>query len=260
MFKAIIDAGRPFYFRGKGRLLNRIGPHSGVRSCTVFGVTFIVDLADEIQRQIYFGTFAPRETRIIRAHLRSGMTFVDVGANVGYFTALAAGLVGPKGRVVAFEPSPYAFEKLRHMVDSNGLKHVTVVGAGLSDRVDRLNLYLGVGSRNHTPTMVPHENATVVEVPVQTLDSAAEEIGVDRIDLIKIDVEGHESRVLGGAQTLLRERRIRMALCEFNEYWLNKAGSSSECLQALMADGGLVEVNERTTRLSLENRFFSLAG
>ncbi|MEX2264186.1 MAG: FkbM family methyltransferase [Bryobacteraceae bacterium] len=258
MIEAIIDAGRPFYFRGKGRLLNRIWPHLGTKTCEVFGFTFNLDLADEIQRNVYFGTFEPKETEIIRVHLRSGMTFVDVGANVGYFTALAASLVGPKGRVIAFEPSPYAFERLRRMIDINKLDHVRVVHAGLSDRAGRLKLYLGVGSRNHAPTMVPHDNATAVEVPVRTLDSVMEEMGVDHIDLIKIDVEGHEPRVLEGAQKLLRDRRVQAVLCEFNEYWLVQGGSSPERLQALIADGGLVEATQASSGRSLENRFFSL--
>src|ERR1700680_1690492 len=259
MIELISNAGRLFYFRGKGRLLNRIGPRSGTKVCKVFGLTFTLDLADQIQREIYFGTFEPQETAIIGAYVRSGMTFVDVGANVGYYTALAASLVGPKGRVIAFEPSPYAFERLRRMIDSNRLEHVTPVHAGLSDRAGRLNLYLGVGSCNDTPTMVPHENATAVEVSVRMLDSVMEEMGVDQIDVIKIDVEGHEPKVLEGAQNLLRHRRVRAVLCEFNEHWLRKAGSSPERLRALIADGGLVEGTPASSGRILENRFFTLA-
>src|ERR1700680_2278351 len=74
-----------------------------------------------------------------------------VPANVGYYTALAASLVGPKGRVIPFEPSPYAFERLRRTVDSNRLENVAPVHAGLSDGAGRLKLSLGVGWRNPPP-------------------------------------------------------------------------------------------------------------
>jgi hypothetical protein len=118
---------------------------------------------------------------------------------------------------------------------------------------------LGVGSCNHTPTMVQHERATAEEVRVQTLDSALEEMGVDKIDLMKIDTEGHEPRVLRGAQKMLREGRVRAVLCEFNEHWLGKAGSSPEELEALITGKGLIEVNRDFGGGSMENRFFSLA-
>jgi hypothetical protein len=88
--EAIVNVGRGFHFRGKGRLLDKIVPPSGIRVCKVFGSTFTLDLSDVVQRQIYLGTFEPKETAIIRSRLRPGMTFLDVGANVGYYTALAA--------------------------------------------------------------------------------------------------------------------------------------------------------------------------
>jgi len=254
----LIDASRGFYFRGKGRLLERLGPQAGIKTCKVFGLTCTLDLVDTIQRQIYFGTFEPHETKLIRFYLRPGMTFVDVGANVGYFTALATKLVGRSGRVIAFEPSPYAFERLQQMVELNRLENVRPIQAGLSNQADRLKLYLGRGSRNHTPTMVPHENATAIEVPVETLDSIMENMGVDRIDFMKIDVEGHEPRVLEGARRLLREKRIRAILCEFNARWLNMAGSSEEKLLSLITGSGLVEVDHHSNNSALENRLFLL--
>src|SRR5580692_4386710 len=102
----LIDTFRAVHFRGKARLLNSIGPNSGTRHTRVFGSVFDLDLTDFIQRHIYLGTFEPAETSLVKKHLQPGMTFVDVGANVGYYTALAARLVaGNGGRVIAFEPS-----------------------------------------------------------------------------------------------------------------------------------------------------------
>jgi FkbM family methyltransferase len=258
MIEYMVRACYTINFRGKARLLNLIGPRSGVKRCKIFGLDFELDLDDFIQRQIYFGTLEPFESRLVRDYLQPGMTFVDVGANVGYYTAMASGLVGPSGRVVAFEPSPYAFERLSSMVCRNHLKQAHPVHSGLSEVAGDSYLYLGEGSHNHTPTMIPHDNAMVTKINVQTLDSAADALGLDRIDLIKIDVEGFEPRVLAGASGLLKERRIRAILCEFNQHWLHKAGSSHEELQRTILDAGLIESDSTKENAQAENRFFQL--
>jgi hypothetical protein len=118
------------------------GPNSGIRQARVFGSVFELDLDDLIQRRIYFGVMEPQETRLVRNYLQPGMAFVDVGANDGYYTALAAERVARNGgRVAAFEPSPYAFGRLSSMILANRLEHVTPVHAGLSDAAGNLNLY-----------------------------------------------------------------------------------------------------------------------
>ena len=258
MIEFLIDAFRATHFRGKARLLNPTVARSGVKQAKVFGSTFQLDLSDFIQRQIYSGTFEGTETRWVRNHLKPGMTFVDAGANVGYWTALAASLVGPKGRIIAFEPSPYAFQRLKDLVEFNDLEQVEAINAGLSDLPGQVELYLGAWG-NHTPTMVPHEAETSTLVAVQTLDYAAERAGIDRIDLIKIDVEGFEFRVLDGAKQLLRERRIRAILCEFNDDWLRAAGSSTESLERTFRQCGFLELR-RAGPSAAENRLFRLVG
>ena len=259
MFQHVIDVCRPIRFRGKERLLNWLGPKSGTKKARVFGSLFELDLDDLIQRQIYFGTAEPEETRLVKMRLRAGMTFVDVGANVGYYTALAARRVaGNGGRVIAFEPSPPVFARLQAMIQANRLEHATAVQAGLSDSTGCVKLYLGIGSHNHTPTMVAHENTIATDVRIVTLDDEAERLGIERIDFLKIDVEGHESKVLAGAKRLLRERRIRAMLCEFNEHWLTRAGSSTLALEETIRKSGLVEPHPAGAARGLENRFFEL--
>ena len=220
----LLNAFRPFYFRGKGRLCEEVCPRSGEVRAQVFGSNLILDRRDLIQRQIYCGTFEPFETRLVASYLRPGMTLVDVGANVGYFTLLGAQRVGPAGRVIAYEPSPYAYDRLSRAVRENGLAHVTAINAGLSDVPGRLPIYWDKNSVNHTPTMVPHDNPNLqcVDVAVKTLDSEAESLALGQIDLIKIDVEGYEPHVLEGARQLLAQRRVRAVLCEFNEHWLGR--------------------------------------
>jgi len=237
--ESLIELLRPAHFRGKARLLNSFIGDTGVKSARIFGGRFELDLSDFIQRQVYLGTFEPHETGLIKGCLRPGMTFIDVGANIGYYIALAATQVGPAGRVIAFEPSAYAFERLSAMASKSALTQVTAIHAGLSDAAGSLKLYLGIGSANHTPTMVPHENASASTVRVVPLDDEAARLGIEHIDLMKIDVEGYEPKVLAAAARLLRERRIRAILCEFNEMWLRKAGSSPDALEALILQAGM---------------------
>src|SRR5437867_4169102 len=119
MLSLLIEQLRPIQFRGKARLLHSLSARAGERSAVVFGTIFHLDLEDYIQRSIFLGTFEPAETRIVSKYLQKGMTVVDVGANVGYFTALGAKRVGSGGRIAAFEPSPYAFQRMSRMVCEN---------------------------------------------------------------------------------------------------------------------------------------------
>jgi hypothetical protein len=106
--------------------------------------------------------------------------------------------------------------------------------------------------------MIAHENATETSVSVQTLDLEMARLGIGQVDLLKIDVEGYEVRVLAGARRLLSERRIKAVLCEFNEEWLTKAGTSCAQLEDLLIAAGFIEQLHGTQPLGLANRFFQL--
>ena len=92
-----MDTFRVVHLRRRGRLLNLFGPGSGAGAARVFGNQVELDLDDDIQRQIYFGTFEPCETRLGRSYLRPGTTVVDVGANIGHYTSLVANPGFPAG-------------------------------------------------------------------------------------------------------------------------------------------------------------------
>jgi FkbM family methyltransferase len=228
-------------FRGKNRLLGLLCPATGRFTARRFGCRLHFDVADLIQRQFFLGTYEPSETAQVRRILRSGMTFCDVGANVGWFALQAAGIVGESGRVLAFEPGDRAYRQLAAAVADNGLRQVTVFRAGLSDQPGRMDLYEPVRPGNYTPTMVPNEGGAPVSVAVLRLDDVLEEQGVGTVDLVKIDVEGHEFRVLSGAERALSNGRIRAVLCEFNPDWLTRSGSSPAALQSLLENHGFRE-------------------
>ena len=104
--------------------------------------------------------------------------------------------------------------------------------------------------------MVAHNGVSQIRVPVKTLDRCMEDWRIDKIDLMKIDVEGHEPRVFEGAASALGAGRIRALLCEFNDPWLRLAGSSARQLHAFLLEAGFTDVEgDPTFSDSLENRF-----
>ncbi|HEV2147383.1 MAG TPA: FkbM family methyltransferase [Longimicrobiaceae bacterium] len=239
--EALIDTLRPYHFRGKLRLLAGMAPRTGERTARLFGYDVRLDLAEAIQRWIYLGAFEPQETAAVRRWLRPGMTFVDVGANVGYFTLLAASRVGETGRVFAVEPSPYAHDRLNAAVSANRLAQVRTFRMGLSSTEGELNLYLPPESDGfHSPTMSASSWETL-RVPVRRLDDCLDEWGVRSVDLIKLDVEGHEAHVLEGAAGALETGRVRAVLCEFNDHWLRQQGSSPRALHDTLVRAGFVD-------------------
>lgn len=259
MARWLIELLRPWSFRGKVRLLQPWVPRHGVREALVHGARMQLDLEDFIQRMVYLGCYERWETRVVRTHLRPGMTFVDVGANVGYFTVLAARQVGPSGHVFAVEPSPYAADLLRETLARNGLHHVRLSRCGLGAREDHLKLSIPARG-NHTPTLLTSDGDDGIVVPVRRLDDCLAEWSCNHVDLLKLDVEGFESHVLDGANESLARHRIRRILCEFNQTWLRRAGSSSADLHRRLLGLGFRDVTG--TRWNpdreLSNRLFAL--
>lgn len=227
------------YFRGKARLLNALTPPRGLREATVFGLPMVLDLGEAIQRQVFLGYYEPGDTAAVKHLLKPGSVFVDVGANIGWFTALATSIVGPTGRVLAFEPSPYAYHLLSASV-AHCASNVKAINIGLSDREGELRLFVPPEEYgNHDPSVVEYcEGMTPITVPVRRLDDVLAELEVPRIDLLKVDVEAHEPEVFAGCDSLLRSGAVRTIFCEFNDPLLRQRGSSSrQLLNTLRAFG-----------------------
>jgi FkbM family methyltransferase len=238
----VMDLLRPIPFRGKVRLFSPLLPGRGECRARVFGYQVPLDLSNYIDRMIYLGTFEPLNTYRFRKLLRPGMTVVDVGANIGYFSWLAARKVGPKGRVVALEPHPMNFAVLQAVQKANRIECLTPLQAGLSDAngTARIGKIAASQFADRTASMVDAA-PTDPEVPVWTLDELVEKEALTTIDLLKIDVDGFESRILRGARRTLEAGRVRNLIIEFNPFWMEKTGSSAAELTSLITLGGLVD-------------------
>jgi FkbM family methyltransferase len=150
------------------------------------------------------GVYEPAKVARLREWLRPGMTFVDVGVNKGDFSLIAARAMQDRGRVLAFEPEPENCAWIRRSVERNRYRSIELFELALGDEDGEAVLYLGERSGWHT--LVPgvagrgHDSITVA---VRTLDGVLAERAVDRVDAIKIDVEGGELGVLRGAAAAL---------------------------------------------------------
>src|SRR5205807_5464610 len=121
---------------------------------TRFGARMAGDTEDILQQYLYFfGEWEPNLTAWLARTLRPGDVFVDVGANIGYFSVLAAGLVGPAGAVVAVEPSPTAFGMLVANLARNDAANARAVNLAAADRHAAVDVYRGPPSAlGHTST------------------------------------------------------------------------------------------------------------
>jgi FkbM family methyltransferase len=157
------------------------------------------------QTLFLYGTFEISETRLIQALLTPGMTFIDVGANIGYYTVIAARLVGPNGGVHAFEPHPEVRRRLQENVRRNGYGNVVVHAQAMAAETGFVSFYASTVDQNQgISSILPGSGrAQALSVPSITLDEFAASLGGKRIDVIKMDVEGAEPQVIAGGQRTL---------------------------------------------------------
>jgi FkbM family methyltransferase len=175
--------------------------------------------------------FAERRERLFfRRHLRPGMTVVDMGANVGFYTVQFSKLVGASGSVYAFEPDPLCRDILRHRVGSLPSHNVRVESAALGEAEGEAILYCSNRDRAENRTY-PFEPGVPVEterVRVSSLDAYCDAHAVGRIDAIKIDVEGAEVSVLRGMRGIMATNPPAWMFIEFCPVQLLAAGATAE--------------------------------
>jgi FkbM family methyltransferase len=158
-------------------------------------------------------TYEPYVTAVIKQNVRPGMCVVDIGANIGYYTMLTASQVGSAGKVIAFEPSPDNCALLQQSIQVNGFKNIVLMPCAVAERDGTVSF--GMDDSNGGIQNEPGENA--MSVKAVALDHAL--AGEERIDLIKMDVEGSEGRALQGMRQLLQKHRP-IVICEFSPYAL----------------------------------------
>lgn len=195
----------------------------------------LVDLRDRgIARHLYwFNIYEPEETSLVKKLVREGMTVVDLGANIGYYTLMFSDLVGKHGRVLSLEPSPQNFQLLSDNLEINGIENVIVMNAAATAQAGKITLHLcdmNFGENrisDHLGDRGDLSQGREVTVDGVTLDEALAYHGI-KPEFIKMDIEGAEPLALHGMRKLLRESKDILILFEFNPTAIKKCGTNPE--------------------------------
>ncbi|HXF35116.1 MAG TPA: FkbM family methyltransferase [Candidatus Acidoferrales bacterium] len=218
-----------------------LDPYTNVRTerfetTSVYGTRFEGTLSGLVQRRVFhFGVFEPNLSRFIWETLAPGDTFVDVGANVGYFAVLAARAVGAQGRVVAIEAAPSTFAALEATLERNATTNVRAVNRAAYDRTAVLPMYTvsaeeNAGGASVAKTVGPLE----AEVVAQPLAEILERDEIARARIVKIDVEGAEAAAVAGLVPALGQTRPDL------EIVVEVLAETKDRVSALLAAAGYV--------------------
>lgn len=194
-----------------------------------------------------YGTWEPFEIELVSSVVRPEQSFLDIGAHIGYYSLAAARAMEGRGRVYAFEPSPVNFALLQENVRMNGLEGVIhPVHAALFREPSEIELYLAEHNSgdNRIYPSTPGEDTyvnghvsgerRVVKVPALVGDDFLAEQGVEKVDVIKLDVQGAEMDVLSGLRRTLEYPDL-VVFTEFWPYGLRRSGADPAAWLELMS-------------------------
>lgn len=193
----------------------------GVVKTTANGFNILIDGKDwAIVPSLYFAhVWEKDETEVFNKFVKEGMTVIDIGAHVGYFSLLASKLVGSKGEVLSLEPTPETYKLLERNIYENGVRNITAYRYAISNKCGDSFIRLdGVSPASNT---IYGNGRNTIEVKTKTLDSL-----VHKADFIKMDIEGGECQALDGMIDVIQQSPDLIMLTEVYPAGLERAGSS----------------------------------
>jgi len=211
---------------------------------------------NEFWKSIYFGCCGIEITHNIRKYLTKGGVFIDAGGGVGYFSAIASDIVGISGQVHCFEPNPSNASAIQRMVRNNSGSNIVLNDWALGVDNSFHNYYLRHSERAVECTMVaglfmnPDEH---IKVKTERLDLYLEQKEIDKVDLIKVDVEGFEYHVLKGLSSFFEKVSNKPPIiCEIFMPAYRQSRSILEKFEAYMANYGYQAYNIFNNRKKVE--------
>ena len=184
-----------------------------------------------LEKAILYGWNEREEAARFLSLAKAGMTVFDVGANVGFYSLLLAARVGPTGSVHSFEPTPRVAGALRTNVQLNDFAQVKVNQIAMSDSCGTTAFYV---HDDDVLSSFGGVSQTAIDVATLTIDAYLEQNGIRHVDLIKIDVEGAEVRVLRGASRLLSAPDAPIIMIEVSPQALARIGDTADLLINLL--------------------------
>ncbi len=217
------------------------------------GIKYSLDRTELIDRSIYFGAWEKTTIKFIKKYVKPGFVVIEVGANVGSHTLTIAKCAGDKGKVFAFEPTNFARKKLQKNISLNH---------GF-EKIIKVENYLVTDNDNHIPNRNIKSSWNVLDKESSSSELVtSESISLDffykgrdlsRIDVIKIDVDGYDFKVISGAEELLKKFKpvVYIELCE---YALNEQGDSIDDIFSFFNNLGYTEVIHEDGSVILDSK------
>lgn len=184
-------------------------------------------------------------------HLKKGGTFVDLGANEGFFSMLAFSLIGDAGRVIAIEPQVRLWPILLQNIAVNRAFRVQILPTAVSERTEEVDMVLFPNTNSGASTLVQeggsqmHSLRKRQKVNTIRLDELLEKAGVERVDLLKVDIEGYEGLALRSAEKSLKKKMIRLVAVEYHPERLRALGEDIQKIDQFIISCGYKHLNRQ---------------
>lgn len=194
----------------------------------------------------YIFAFEKFETKLFKSLIREGMVVVDIGAYAGYYSLVAADLVGEEGKVYAFEPNPENYALLLKNLEVNRCQNAIPVQKAIADRNGRTRLFLAQKNKGDHRLFDSNDGRELITVDVTSLDAFFKERDY-RVDVIKMDIQGSEMAALKGMTKILEKNDDLKILTEFWPNGIRMSGASPEEFLKKLVEFGfeLYHINEK---------------
>lgn len=194
----------------------------------------------------YIFAFEKFETKLFKSLIREGMVVVDIGAYAGYYSLVAADLVGEEGKVYAFEPNPENYALLLKNLEVNRCQNAIPVQKAIADRNGRTRLFLAQENKGDHRLFDSNDGRESITVDVTSLDAFFKERDY-RVDVLKMDIQGSEMAALKGMTKILEKNDDLKILTEFWPNGIRMSGASPEEFLKKLVEFGfeLYHINEK---------------
>jgi len=170
------------------------------------------------------GVYEQDEIKLFKSLIKPGMTILDIGANIGYYTLVASHHAESSGKVLSFEPEPENYKILKK--NTQNKKNTQVFQYALGDKKTEKKLYLSSSNKGKHSLAPLEGESNSIQVPIITLDEVLQEINIDKVDIIKMDIEGAEALAFAGMSETLKKSPTCIIFCEFYPEALTLMGSN----------------------------------
>ncbi len=224
------------------------------------GLYFYIDpISDFGLRIIEHGNYEPYVANILNNLLKEGDTFVDLGANEGYFSILASNLVGKNGRILAIEPQERLWNVLARNIMLNDCDNISVIPYAIGNQKTEVEITLypsiNLGASNIGNDTFRTKFYSKQKVKMRLLDDILESYGIENIKLLKIDIEGFEYFALKSAENSLKSKRIKNIIVELHPKQLQNLGISTEDVLSYVQQTGYQQIGFEKGRNNIEILF-----